>query len=172
MVWNFLWKNCTDYAIGAQERSSPQTGGARKGFPEEETAEVDLSRLTESIHGEKEVKAEGLHETQVGNDHAENYLGVHGDGQREKTHKKETTSLSRASSIRIWNLNCILQRQRGDQAAAYFWPPSLGYSPLKDRLTYCSLFVLADFWIKEVTFCFQMEFLSWVSSWHFIGNQW
>lgn len=71
-----------------------------------------------------------------------------------------------------FGIQIVSCKGRGEvRATAVFWPPSLVYSPLKDRLTYCSLFVLAAFWIKEDICCFQMEFLSWVNSGHCIGHQ-
>lgn len=75
-----------------------------------------------------------------------------GDGKREKTHKKETIRSLILSDFGIQIASC---KSRGEaRVAADFWPPSLGYSPLKDRLIDCSLFVPAYSPLKDRLTCF------------------
>lgn len=120
-IWNFLGKKCTYYVIGAQERSFPLTRGAREGFLEEETAEVDISRPAGSSHGEKQEKAEDLHEILVGNNHAENYLGVYGGWQERENSQEGNHQIT--NSVRLWNSDCILQKQRGGQGCSWLLAP-------------------------------------------------
>lgn len=55
-MWNFLGNRCAEDATGTQGQGSWQTGGAKKGSPEQEIPVADLCRTAGGGHGERRRK--------------------------------------------------------------------------------------------------------------------